>query len=331
MFDGATGGRGPRLLRLRARLPRRGERGGRGRERRRRSPTSSPGPASAAGRRCGCSTGRPAGVLDNFFAYESSFRGGVTVAAGDVNGDGRAEVITGTGVGGGPRVQVFDGATGARDRRLLRLRLERPRRGDGGGRGRARDGRADIVTGAGPGGGPHVEVFDGRTHGVVSSFFAYDPGFPAGSRSMSWRRTGRTRSWSPPARAPTGLYRLFNGATGASGPRLPAVPELHGRDHDRARGRHAAPTRRSATARAGGPAAHLLLRPLLLRRLLLRPYYYLPRRGPGVWASAIYGGGYDYYDYAATITSTTAGTTTSTAGAATSATSRRVLRFGRFL
>ena len=36
-------------------------------------------------------------VLGDFKAFDSNFRGGLYVAAGDVNGDGRADVIVGTG------------------------------------------------------------------------------------------------------------------------------------------------------------------------------------------------------------------------------------------
>ena len=51
--------------------------------------------------------------LLSFFAYEESARNGVRVAAGDLNGDDRDDIITGTGPGSGPRVRVFSGADGS--------------------------------------------------------------------------------------------------------------------------------------------------------------------------------------------------------------------------
>ncbi len=48
-------------------------------------------------------------VLANFLAYESNFEGGVNVAAGDINGDGKNEIITGSGMNSTSHVRVYDG------------------------------------------------------------------------------------------------------------------------------------------------------------------------------------------------------------------------------
>ncbi|MBT4857105.1 hypothetical protein HON52_02860 [Candidatus Uhrbacteria bacterium] len=50
------------------------------------------------------------GVLINpgFFAYDEDFRGGVNVAAADIDGDGKNEIVTGPGLGGDPEVRVYD-------------------------------------------------------------------------------------------------------------------------------------------------------------------------------------------------------------------------------
>jgi hypothetical protein len=50
--------------------------------------------------------------LLSFLAYDAGFTGGVRVAAGDVTGDGRDELITGAGPGAGPHVRTFNGMTG---------------------------------------------------------------------------------------------------------------------------------------------------------------------------------------------------------------------------
>jgi VCBS repeat protein len=45
--------------------------------------------------------------LAHFLAFESSFAGGASVAAGDVTGDGRPEIVVGAGPGRAPEVRVF--------------------------------------------------------------------------------------------------------------------------------------------------------------------------------------------------------------------------------
>jgi hypothetical protein len=122
-------------------------------------------------------------VIRNFFAYHISFTGGVRVAGGDVNGDGRTDIITAAGAGGGPHVRVFDGnSAGVAIRDVFAYDPGFTggvyvAAGDTNG-----DGRDDIITGAGAGGGPHVRVFDGTDLDELAGFFAYAADFTGGVR-----------------------------------------------------------------------------------------------------------------------------------------------------
>src|SRR5262245_20590671 len=119
-------------------------------------------------------------LLKSFFAYAESFTGGVSVAAGDTDGDGKAEIFTAAGAGGGPHVKVFDAATLAEKQSFFAYAADftggvSVACGDVNG-----DGRADVITGAGAGGGPHVKEFSGASGAELRSFYAFAPTFAGG-------------------------------------------------------------------------------------------------------------------------------------------------------
>jgi hypothetical protein len=111
--------------------------------------------------------------LASFFAYSPAFTAGVFVAAGNVTGGGAAEIITGADAGGGPHVRVF---TGAGADAGIGFFAYNPtftggvRVATGNLNGAGTD---EIVTGAGPAGGPHVLGFAGTGVSTGTSFFAY--------------------------------------------------------------------------------------------------------------------------------------------------------------
>ena len=125
-----------------------------------------------------------ADLLPEFSAFERTFAGGVFLAAGDFDRDGRAELLVTPDEGGGPRVRVlalspagpnavadFFGIDDANFRGGAR-----PAVGDISG-----DGTPDLVIAAGYGGGPRVAVFDGTSvpggqpkRRLASDFFAFE-------------------------------------------------------------------------------------------------------------------------------------------------------------
>jgi hypothetical protein len=129
--------------------------------------------------------GNNGNLIREFMAFDPRFLGGVYVAAGDFAGTGKADIVVGADAGGGPEVRLFDGTT---LQPIVSFFPYNP-----GFTGGVRvavadvngDGVPDLITGAGPGGGPHVQVFDGRTltnliPTVLQSFMAFDPSMTAG-------------------------------------------------------------------------------------------------------------------------------------------------------
>lgn len=113
----------------------------------------------------------------SFFPYGPSFTSGIFVASGDVNGDGRADIITAPDAGTPAHVKVFDGNGLGEVASFFPYAPDfnggiRIGAGDVNG-----DGRDDIITGTGERIPGHlVYAYDGMTQAVYANFFTHRPG-----------------------------------------------------------------------------------------------------------------------------------------------------------
>src|SRR5262245_43404340 len=132
------------------------------------------------------------GLLGDFFAYNPAYPGGVSGSGGDINGDGRDDVITGMALGGS-RVKAVDatrlnerGADGriAATALLSAFPALAPTNTRGvfvAGADVSGDGRAEIVVGAGAGAAPLVKIFNSDAS-LRASFLAFPSTFTGGVR-----------------------------------------------------------------------------------------------------------------------------------------------------
>ncbi len=114
------------------------------------------------------------------FSFSQEFTGGVDVASGDVDGDGKDELIVGQFLRGQAWVKVYKINN---EKTILAEFLAYDKNFEGGVRVAAgdidHDGVDEIITGAGYGGGPEVKVFelDGRT---IMNFSPFPSDFKGG-------------------------------------------------------------------------------------------------------------------------------------------------------
>ena len=128
------------------------------------------------------STGSPLdGTLGSFFAFDSTSRTGIFVAAGDVNNDNRDDIIVSQDFGGSSEVRVFDGQNGG----LLSSFFAYDENFTGGVRvssGNVTGDDADeIITAPGFGMASDIRTFHGTTGALLASFTAFEPSFQGGA------------------------------------------------------------------------------------------------------------------------------------------------------
>ncbi|MBU0707082.1 L,D-transpeptidase family protein [Patescibacteria group bacterium] len=109
-------------------------------------------------------------IENSFLVFDEEFKGGGTVAVGDLGGDGVPEIIVGAGAGGGPQIRIFrlDGSA-------IKSFYAYPENFTGGVEVTTGDldgdGIDEIITAPGFKGGPQIRIFDGLGN------IKFNPGF----------------------------------------------------------------------------------------------------------------------------------------------------------
>jgi subtilisin family serine protease len=112
-------------------------------------------------------------VKGQFMAYDPKFRGGLSLAVGDIDGDGVTDIVTAPEAGGSPHVRIFDKQGKLKGQFMAYSESftggVRVAVGDVDG-----DGKDEIITVPASGGGPHVRIFD-QQGTVKGQFMAFGP------------------------------------------------------------------------------------------------------------------------------------------------------------
>ena len=121
--------------------------------------------------------GRTGAFLRSFSPY-GAYTGGVNVASGDFNNDGKADIVVTTRSGTLPQVRIFDGATVTGNAPLPIQQYLAYTASFTAGVNVAvgdvnNDGFPDVIVGAATGGAPQVRVFSGQNGNLLQDFYGF--------------------------------------------------------------------------------------------------------------------------------------------------------------
>jgi hypothetical protein len=113
-------------------------------------------------------------IIREFFAYDPQLNVGASVFTGNFDSDLNPEIAVALGAGGLPLIRIFDASTGLLEQEIQVFESSFTGGVVLGASDYNKDGKLDLLAGAGVGGAPRVKVYNNNDYKLLDDFFAGD-------------------------------------------------------------------------------------------------------------------------------------------------------------